>query len=217
MEIPKYSEKQGIIDITAPKFLWKYQKIDDYSLENLRNRKMWASEPEVFNDPFEFTFHSSGDGEFKELFDKAKKSKVVCLTDNPKNILMWSHYGNFHKGMCLGFENRTHTIPINYSDDFPIIDFTDKDEQQKILEFAKIMTTKSSQWSYERERRMIFIPEIDNKVEYPGELKFVNFGIKTSVEDIEKVKKAINDETVVYLKSTYNPKEYKLDWVELVE
>lgn len=215
MEIPKYTKKQGILDITAPKFIWKYQPISDYCLSNLESKKLWDSEPEVFNDPFEFKYYSSGDGKLKEAFEEAKKFKVVYLTDNPKNILMWSHYGDSHKGLCLGFENMRHTIPIDYTDDFPKIDFNNKNDQEKILEFMKIMTTKSSQWSYEKERRMIYIPKIDNLVDYPGELKFVNFGIKTTKEDIDRVKQAINDNSVVYLKSVFDPTEYKIDWIEL--
>ena len=53
--------------------------------------------PELFNDPFDCDYQNTVTGEKKDKF------KVLCLTPNDKNILMWSYYGNNHKGYCLGY------------------------------------------------------------------------------------------------------------------
>ena len=32
------------------------------------------------------------------------KSGVTCFSEERDNIIMWSHYANSHKGICLGFD-----------------------------------------------------------------------------------------------------------------
>lgn len=206
--------KHGIIDFKAPKYLFKYQPISEYSVSNLKNKILWASRPSVFNDPFEFKFFQNGmnpkQNELDILIDEIDEWKVACFSQDPLNILIWSHYANFHKGMCLGFYNDMITQKVNYSDDFPIVDFSVSDFQLRGREVLKIITTKSSLWSYEQERRACFIPGTSSEVSYPGELFMVAFGVNASSDEIELVKSIVNDEDVYFYKCRFVNKKYKL-------
>lgn len=84
---------------------------------------------------------------------------VFCLSIIPDNLLMWSHYADSHKGICLGFNPEklidaitpTWVAPITYSFDYPKISVLEHPEQ--ILEI--MLFNKSVDWHYEKEIRYV--------------------------------------------------------------
>jgi hypothetical protein len=56
----------------------------------------------------------------KQLYDKSEFKTVViyCLSEIRDNILMWSHYTNSHRGICLGFETsiQDNSLCIKHND-----------------------------------------------------------------------------------------------------
>lgn len=100
---------------------------------------------------------------------------IVSLTETPRNLLMWSHYANQHKGICIGYKtsfldkhkNRTHeTLPVYYhpvkvnydncrysehTDSLPNLNSTELKKEIII----KSLTTKGNDWMYEKEHRSI--------------------------------------------------------------
>lgn len=90
---------------------------------------------------------------------------VVCFNNNPLNLLMWSHYTDSHKGFSIEFKFPKSKIfmplPITYTDTYPIIsadwdeaEFKDPPKSQAEV-IHKGLLTKSSDWSYEKEFRLI--------------------------------------------------------------
>ena len=90
---------------------------------------------------------------------------VVCFNNNPLNLLMWSHYTDSHKGFSIEFKfpkSKTFMpLPITYTDTYPIIsadwdeaEFKDPPKSQAEI-INKGLLTKSSDWSYEKEFRLI--------------------------------------------------------------
>ena len=90
---------------------------------------------------------------------------VVCFNNNPLNLLMWSHYTDSHKGFSIEFKFPKSKIfmplPITYTDTYPIIsadwdeaEFKDPPKSQAEI-INKGLLTKSSDWSYEKEFRLI--------------------------------------------------------------
>ena len=86
---------------------------------------------------------------------------IFSLGTNWKNILMWSHYADYHKGFCVGFDEeilrnsaKFHKAGIvEYLNDFPDIDPRNED----LIEVSFIRTnTKAKKWEYENEYRMLF-------------------------------------------------------------
>ncbi len=83
---------------------------------------------------------------------------ILSLTSKMNNLLMWSHYANSHRGFCVGLdkyklrEALEGTLePINYSEEVPYIDLFKNDQEDR----TNLLLTKSSEWKYEDEYRLI--------------------------------------------------------------
>jgi hypothetical protein len=128
--------------------------------------------------------------------------RCFCLTENDMNTLMWAHYGDSYKGCMLGFQHIdelstpfAEAEKVRYSDDTPIIGsavdfylYGPTRVQNKETRLA-IYCTKSEDWKYEKEWRVIYkTPVVDDKPYsdfkfYPLELESITFGLKTDAEE----------------------------------
>ena len=92
---------------------------------------------------------------------------VLCMSAKWNSILMWSHYGDYHKGFCIGFNEEKMREsglfgkggPVTYSKNFPVINPLDNEERM-IVSFYQTHY-KSVEWSYEEEYRFtnLMFPE----------------------------------------------------------
>jgi hypothetical protein len=94
-----------------------------------------------------------------------EKLGVLSLSRRWDSSLMWAHYTNAHTGFCVGF-NKNHsffqnTRPIS-EDDLPIAPVTYSmersivpDERPNSVEVMRILLTKSKDWEYEAEERLL--------------------------------------------------------------
>lgn len=80
---------------------------------------------------------------------------ILCLSSEWDNILLWSHYANHHKGICIGFRTAIDVFQLahkdNYDDALPIICRPDDDLDTMII---KTFLTKAKCWAYEKEWRI---------------------------------------------------------------
>ncbi len=86
---------------------------------------------------------------------------ILSLTETPDNLLMWSHYGDEHRGVVFGFDE-THAFfqgaeivaglsrlnTVEYSQKRPVLSPSTRDN-------PKVFLRKSTEWAYEREWRLI--------------------------------------------------------------
>lgn len=67
-----------MLDMKIPSKLYKYQPCESYALNNLREKQIWFSKPESFNDPFDsdinFALADITDKNLKPLFDSCRES-----------------------------------------------------------------------------------------------------------------------------------------------
>lgn len=119
----------------------------------------------------------------------------TCLSENNNHILMWSHYANSHKGMCLEFDTSfdpfSKVFPVHYSPDFPQINpvrmIMNPGTDIILEESVKPLLTKYECWQYEAEWRL-FHKEPRKLYGYPVEsLKAVYFGTDVDLADLEIV------------------------------
>lgn len=127
--------------------------------------RLKVSEYQQLNDPFEllpFQLKSEGEAELsahlKEVL--AKHSGVICFSEVWTNHLMWAHYGDKHRGMCLGFD-----VPDNYPGLTKIqyiaeriecpadLRSTAKPLSQETLN--NLLSRKHIAWEYEKEHRLL--------------------------------------------------------------
>lgn len=100
-----------------------------------------------------------------ELFSRMRSEMgIACLSESDDSLLMWAHYANSHRGMCVEYElleiNQQlmfTPVPIIYSEDRVCFDSlnTSTIEEDTTRLFLENLTTKSPQWSYEKEWRII--------------------------------------------------------------
>lgn len=117
---------------------------------------------------------------FSEIKQIRDKFLVGCFTTNYDSILMWSHYADNHRGVCIEFD-----IPDNEQELYSKVIYSETRPSNNLVQgiekicghllgkgeidmadklFIKLMTepyyTKSKNWSYENEYRLLF-PEKD--------------------------------------------------------
>lgn len=128
-----------------------------------------------------------------------KEYGILCLSETNKNILMWSHYANSHKGIVIGLDPkiiwRTTTSsniggliePVKYEKDYPMVNYFKN--QKGVID--KWFFTKYEEWEYEKEWRAIYKPGL---TQFPKEIiQSVYFGAKFSPEKRDSWIKQIID------------------------
>lgn len=90
-----------------------------------------------------------------EIAAELDRIGILSLTERWDNMLMWSHYGAQHKGICIGFHTSIgvfrEVCRVVYTDDYPIIK---RPQDDTSVVMAKSFLTKAKCWEYEREWRI---------------------------------------------------------------
>jgi len=109
---------------------------------------------------------------------------VVSFAGDPRNILMWSHYAQHHKGICIQFEvardflTLSNALTVKYSKEYPVINWAKSDFAKSI---EKVILRKHEGWSYEQEKRIIRMGEAHNHLKFdPSAVVSIIFGCRTS-------------------------------------
>lgn len=115
---------------------------------------------------------------------------VVSLSSVPDNILMWSHYGNNHKGFCIDFNARffiedlqSSLHSVTYEELYPEIVPTAASSW--LHNQARIMATKFREWEYEKEYRLVKYG-YSNKVATLSEKYFKSLILGCAMPDDQK-------------------------------
>lgn len=163
--------------------LYKYQGIPDCKAKgedylrlkrHLQNHEMSLSSPSTFNDPFDC--HMAFPGAPRQ--DLATRSRdivdtiwrVGSLAESPCNRLMWSHYADNHRGLCIEYDFSAFDpfsagvifAPVIYSPKRPQVPekllndvATDQLDRQDYRFLTSTLFTKDSVWQYESEWRIV--------------------------------------------------------------
>jgi hypothetical protein len=144
---------------------------------------------------------------------------TCCFSEESDNMLMWSHYANGHKGVCLCFKSKYESFtelrlkpeyaltvdfessplfPIKYDLERPkpinlVDDFLANTNQLFDCLLFDFLLTKSPCWSYEKEHRMFLTePDAQNKAYFEEkELEGIIFGLRVNYGDAHTIIKII--------------------------
>lgn len=129
------------------------------------------------------------------------RTGICCFSQRNDTLLMWSHYANKHKGVCMTFDMTKLTsialtlYNVEYPKVYPSYNVIRDSENFKSLRF--LIATKSQEWEYEDEVRII---RDDRTMPYRGKVLFnkkalvsIDFGYKTSIEEVARVTKLLNE------------------------
>lgn len=95
-------------------------------------------------------------------FEQLRKSfGIACFSEVYDSLLMWSHYADYHRGICLeySFEDIKKLVPfcpIIYTDQFEnFLNYIDIRKEEINREAMKLFLSKSKDWAYENEWRIV--------------------------------------------------------------
>ena len=212
--------------------LYKFKKIDKNLLKSLVHGEIYFARPERLNDPFDCRVdvfnalenaisRSQSDVRarlkkfraMKDFFDKVQadlRNVGVCsFSLELTNTLMWSHYADEHRGICLTYsfpesffyENADQILGIAQVDygANPLSEWFieetpnhDSFEQFGISFIKKVLTVKAPPWECEKEVRIVRRSDgvhlLDRR-----QLKQVCFGLNTPESDIRLIKELIGN------------------------
>lgn len=212
-------------DMKATNILYMYRNINEYTIKSLVFKGIYKSNSELFNDPFDPYFKMYKNESFSFLYKKLCETKISCLTENPQNMLMWSHYADNHKGICLEYEIDKEKVEKNKevslkevryeglkvnseitlsNSEMIFINGEGRKEQnkKKIVEdinIPEIFIRKNGEWKYEKEYRLMYFDKNDKEEYFKDiKLKSVTFGLHTIENDKDFIKKLLKDEKIEY-------------------
>ncbi|WP_428851637.1 DUF2971 domain-containing protein [Imbroritus primus] len=101
-----------------------------------------------------------------------KNTGVFCTSKDNTHPLMWSHYADNHRGVCIGFSALMPPLalaqPVIYSPTRPVLKFGNNPD-----EISKALCHKADFWQYEREYRVISLPNASGDLsEFSRDPKF---------------------------------------------
>ena len=113
-----------------------------------------------------------------------QQTGVISLTELDRHPLTWAHYADQHKGLCLEFDTTksigsnpiTAAIDVTYQQPVPVVRWFVASEEENV---RGIFLTKSLEWEYEREHRVIVNARAGTRIPYPPEaLTGIIFGAR---------------------------------------
>ncbi|MFM9995207.1 MAG: DUF2971 domain-containing protein [Phycisphaerales bacterium] len=148
------------------------------------------------------------------VMDFIRRMRIFCLTPDPTSLLMWSHYGDAHRGVAIGFDTSTleeqWKVPakkVKYSDLLPevasVTTLADRFEYDEPLadnydQTADALTlTKAKSWEYEAEWRFVAVARrgvraLWDDFSYPlGAVSEIIAGCKCDERSVERVHDAL--------------------------
>lgn len=155
----------------------------NWGLAAIRNKRIKISRFADLNDPFELLGANLRYKSERLAFHRWKSQisqlyGLLCFSKTWSNPLLWSHYGQRHCGLCLGFDLPDETVvPVTYQDSRIEVDI-DALNEDTILRF---LSSKFSDWSYEEEVRIITdLSELDQQ----DKNYYANFGKELVLREV---------------------------------
>lgn len=150
--------------------LYRYRPINEYTFSEITEKRAWFSNYAELNDPFEGVYvNKSNEYAIDQVI---KRFHACCFSEINDSLLLWAHYAENHKGICLEYDfpddALTQFISIRYSDSQPVLErvvrFYEGDNNAGALSIrigpdAAVFLTKSLDWKYEHEWRMLHVAE----------------------------------------------------------
>jgi hypothetical protein len=147
-------------------------------------------------------------------------SGIACFSEIPTNILMWSHYAASHTGVCVGFDNTIHNQifaeakQVDYSRNYESLRNLTGDEKRQI---EIVFFTKSRDWAYEKEWRILDMKEGGIRQIPPSTVKTIILGCRMAAHMRAKILSLATKrrEKVKILRARKHSSEFALDLEEL--
>jgi len=176
-----------------------------FGLLALQQRRLKVSLPNNLNDPFDHRGIKTDNKQTRlaikhALAEMSKVQGLLCFSKSYRSPVMWAHYADRHRGVCLGFDvSENDLTQVNYVKELLAGQFVaDMNvNQDEVILAEELVKTKHSGWSYEKEYRAFVGLESTlafagmNFVEFSDQMKLrqimVGYASEISRSDIQRV------------------------------
>lgn len=238
---------------------YKFRTCNKYLFQSLINESIGLTSPGYFNDPFDSPIREllNNEDEFSQYIRQAYNDclKVSCFSSNIKlpredekthqfihkeeklkgalpeylNELMWAHYADSHKGVCVKYHfPNSFTRFVHNSDGvtcfFYDIIYSDSDicqySKKDSINMKDAFFLKGKQWEYENELRLLYF-DVNGREGYKvikaeNCIEAVYFGLRCSEEDKTTIMNILKDKKLITIdlqeKQTVSPiKFYQME------
>ncbi|MBQ6752320.1 MAG: DUF2971 domain-containing protein [Clostridia bacterium] len=170
---------------------------------------------------------------FKQMIQKIETDLVKtfenlfyigCLTTSPTNRLMWSHYADSHKGICIEYDlssfiAETTLLPVVYSSNRPqlpwkyVISLTGDSTEKATKALFSTLFTKDEIWQYENEWRIIIQKSNEPNIEVP--ITAIYIGARINPKNKAKILKIAKKNNIPVKQMKLDRGKYDLLFYEL--
>lgn len=208
------------------RFLYKYKssKNMEHIIDIIENNRFYMAKREELNDPLEgickmdfgFAGNSYYDGTYKihgHYESVLNKYRILSLSEENDNVVMWSHYANNYNGVCIETNCNTRLKkikPVHYT---RILGNAGQDSFEKCA--LKSLSIKAKEWNYECEWRLVGKQKYINLKK--GEITKIFIGYKMDSDNIKRLIEICEKQQIQVFIAMINPYEYKVDLKSLDE
>lgn len=213
--------------------VYSFRRVSVYALSDLIANSITVAHPSQMNDPFDslFTLWASEENlknicegkshipTFSESFNFYRMRSFVgnktLTSDNRlvRNIIMWSHYADDHKGYCIKYRLSKHFIKKSDDGTFKhhYLRRVCYIPSKKIMSVNcsnmttdELFTTKSNQWSRESEIRLVSYDSshkgdfLQLKLDDCSKIEAIYFGYRCSDSDQRNIMSIVGEKTDYY-------------------
>ena len=147
------------------------------------------------------------------------KTGVTCFSEDPRNLLMWSHYAKDHSGICFQFEvvndwnifSRAYAVA--YTEKYPTEYLFESDPKRS----AQNVLSKFKNWQYEKEHRIVALDGAKRYLRFaPKALTGIILGACIKDEEEELISVIVKERGDLGLpkiriyRARQHPREYKI-------
>lgn len=223
------------MDNYNPKYFCKYKpfvnsKDLEFTIDILKNNRFHLSSIDMLNDVFEcplvgLQLAVAGSGIYASqgllhpiIQDKLNIYRILSITEDFLNEIMWAHYTSNYNGMCIVVRNNPYfeeCRKVNYTNNEINPDLIEENLDEIIYDS---MFVKNSGWKYEKEYRVV---KEDDYGEYfyfgQNQIECIIIGHKINLESesFSELHKIVKEHDIKIYKTYINRFEGRLSLVSL--
>ncbi|MDO3559787.1 DUF2971 domain-containing protein [Ralstonia pseudosolanacearum] len=136
----------------------------EWAKKTVKEQRFKLSTFDEANDPFELLAVSIKNRQARKIYKNhiykhwINHLAMLCTSTTWHSPVMWAHYGDKHRGVCLGFDTADHVevSQVSYrADRLPgLLDSLGQGQIPTQQQVMTALTTKFKDWEYEREWRI---------------------------------------------------------------
>lgn len=183
MDFPKYDLRPYIKE-SEHFYLYKYMPAEYYSIRNIETQTIHLSPNGKLNDFYEGLPILENPMDYNKFEQMKDLAYMTCFAEEKENVLMWSHYADSNKGICIEYDLNQidtdpygilrHTFPVIYSNRRRLVRDIDSllssyleikraiaeeyvyEGEELLDDLIPLFLIKGDMWQYEKEWRVLY-------------------------------------------------------------